>query len=183
MIARSEQANGDDSMADQAADKRPSDQAFREAMRRLAGTVTVVTVCHEGERHGTTATAVTSLSMDPPSLLVCFNKSSRLHGILSKAETFCVNLLHTGNVDVSRLFASPVSSAERFAGDDWSDNGRPPYLESAQSSIQCAKDLEVDYGTHTIFIGRVLDVRNRDDIDPLIYVNGAYAGPLALPAK
>ena len=59
------------------------DQGFREAMRRLAGTVTVVTVDNNGERHGTTATAVTSLSMSPPSLLVCFNRDSRLHGLLS----------------------------------------------------------------------------------------------------
>jgi len=154
----------------------PVDQGFRDAMRRLAGTVTVVTVSNNGERHGTTATAVTSLSMAPASLLVCFNRDSRLHAMLSAAETFCVNLLHTENVEVSRLFSSPVTSAERFAVGKWSmEEGLAPYLENAQSSIQCAKDQQIDYGSHTIFIGRVLGVRNREDVSPLIYCDGGYA--------
>ena len=105
------------------ADRRAApEQGFRDAMRRLAGSVTVVTVSHDGERHGTTATAVTSLSMAPPSLLVCFNRDSRLHALLSAAERFCVNLLHTDNVDVSKLFSSPVTSAERFAKGNWNDD-------------------------------------------------------------
>ena len=81
-----------------------------------------------------------------------------------------------------RTSASPVSSAERFAVGPWRSTGdAAPYLESAQSSIQCAKDQQIDYGTHTIFIGRVLTVRNREDIAPLIYCNGGYAGAAALP--
>ena len=63
--------------ADPAAE--PLGDQFRDAMRRLTGTVTIVTVRHGAEQHGTTATAVTSLSMDPPSILVCFNRDSRLH--------------------------------------------------------------------------------------------------------
>ena len=160
------------------------DQGFRDAMRRLAGGVTVVTVGSGVDRHGTTATAVTSLSMAPPSLLVCFNRDSRLHALLSAAEAFCVNLLHTDNVDVSKLFSSPVSSAERFAKGQWSAGKTgAPYLANAQSSIQCAKDQQIDYGTHTIFIGRVLSVRNRDDISPLVYCNGGYAGTAELGRK
>ena len=162
----------------------PPDQGFRDAMRRLAGSVTVVTVAHNGERHGTTATAVTSLSMAPPSLLVCFNRDSRLHGLLSAAESFCVNLLHTENVAVSKLFSSPVTSAERFASGKWHDDASGgPYLEGAQSSIQCAKEQQIDYGSHTIFIGRVLLVRNREEISPLIYCNGAYAAAAALSGE
>lgn len=169
-------------MSNAGANGQPPEQGFRDAMRRLAGTVTVVTVSHNGERHGTTATAVTSLSMAPPSLLVCFNRDSRLHGLLSAADKFCVNLLHTDNVEVSKLFSSPVSSAERFAGGKWHDgeDGGAPWLEGAQSSIQCAKEQQIDYGSHTIFIGRVLSVRNRDQIAPLIYCNGGYAAAKAL---
>lgn len=167
-----------------AAAGQPVEQGFRDAMRRLAGTVTVVTVANNGEPHGTTATAVTSLSMSPPSLLVCFNRDSRLHGLLSSAEEFCVNLLHTDNVDVSRLFSSPVSSAERFAGGKWGTKEEgAPWLENAQSCIHCAKDQQIDYGSHTIFIGRVLSVRNRDDVSPLIYCNGAYVRTSDLPKK
>lgn len=155
---------------------------FRDAMRRLAGSVTVVTVAHQGERHGTTATAVTSLSMEPPSLLVCFNRDSRLHTLLSAADSFCVNILHTDNVEISRLFSSPITSAERFASGGWqSDDSSPPYLVDAQSSIQCAKDQQIDYGSHTIFIGRVLKVRNREQVSPLIYSNGGYASAATMP--
>lgn len=163
---------------------RAVEDGFKEAMRRLAGTVTIVTVSNDGERHGTTATAVTSLSMDPPSLLVCFNKDSRLHGHLTSVDQFCVNLLHVENVDASRLFASPVSPEERFAGGDWRmDPGSPPYLADAQANIFCAKDKEIEYGSHTIFIGRVLRVTNRGDIAPLIYCNGSYSAPKALSSR
>ena len=163
-------------------DARQVQDNFKDAMRRLAGTVTIVTVRHGADRHGTTATAVNSLSMDPPSLLVCFNKDSRLHGYLSTGEHFCVNLLHVDNVSASRLFASPVPSEERFAGGNWRmDGSEPPYLADAQANIFCAKDKEVDYGSHTIFIGRVLRVVNRAEIAPLIYCNGAYSGATALP--
>ena len=159
---------------------------FKDAMRRLAGTVTVVTVTNGGERHGTTATAVTSLSMDPPSLLVCFNKDSRLHGLLGRSDQFCVNILHADNIAVSQLFASPVSSAERFAAGNWQlGAGEAPYLADAQASMLCAKDKEIEYGTHTIFIGRVLEVRTRADVAPLIYCDGRYStsAPLVEPTK
>lgn len=157
---------------------------FKEAMRRLAGTVTIVTVSNGAERHGTTATAVTSLSMDPPSILVCFNKDSRLHGHLTAVKSFCVNLLHVDNVAASRLFASPVSAEERFAGGDWrSEEDLPPYLADAQANIFCLKDKEIEYGSHTIFIGRVVRVTNRGDISPLIYCNGSYSASKALKAR
>jgi flavin reductase (DIM6/NTAB) family NADH-FMN oxidoreductase RutF len=160
------------------------EQGFRDAMRRLAGTVTVVTVGSGKDRHGTTATAVTSLSMAPPSLLVCFNRDSRLHPLLSAATHFCVNVLHVDNIEVSKLFASPVSSEERFGAGGWKNQkGGAPFLEAAQASIQCVKDQQIDYGTHTIFIGRVVSVRNRKDISPLVYCNGGYAGTTPVGGK
>jgi flavin reductase (DIM6/NTAB) family NADH-FMN oxidoreductase RutF len=163
---------------------RPIAPGFRDAMRRLAGTVTIVTVCDGPTRHGTTATAVTSLSMDPPSLVVCLNRDTRLYGLLSRTDRFCVNVLHCENVEVSRRFASPIPIEERFAAGDWisEETGAPPYLGSALASIQCVKESAVDYGSHTVFIGRVLSVRNRDDIAPLVYVDGGYVATTALKA-
>lgn len=158
----------------------PQDEAavkdrFRGAMRRLAGTVTIVTVRSGVERHGTTATAVTSVSMDPPSMLVCINRDSRLHSYLLKEDRFCVNMLHADNLAASRLFSSPISADERFAGGDWRlDDERAPWLGDAQANVFCIKDRAIDYGSHTIFIGRVEEVTIRDDISPLIYKDGAY---------
>ncbi len=149
--------------------------AFRDAMRCFATTVNIISVQSGAERHGTTATAVTSVSLDPPSLLVCINQNSRLHGFLRNEPRFCVNVLHVGNLGISRVFSSAVSSAERFAHGDWrSDRQGIPYLADAQANLFCAKDLAVPYGSHTIFIGRVFDARIRDDICPLLYGNGAY---------
>ncbi|HXF53901.1 MAG TPA: flavin reductase family protein [Hyphomicrobiaceae bacterium] len=155
--------------------------AFRDAMRRFASTVSIVTVWSNGERHGTTATAVTSVSMDPPSMLVCINRDSRLHNHLVAGERFCVNLLHVDNLQTSRLFASPLSSADRFACGDWRmDAASAPYLADAQANVFCIKDKMVEYGSHTIFIGRVVDVRMRSDVAPLLYQNGCYAADAAV---
>lgn len=167
------EATGQQAGADQ--DEAVVKDGFRGAMRRLAGTVTIVTVKSGTERHGTTATAVTSVSMDPPSMLVCINRDSRLHGYLQKEDHFCVNMLHADNIEASRLFASPVSAEERFAGGDWRlDEDKAPWLGDAQANVFCRKERAIDYGSHTIFIGRVECVHLRDDISPLIYKDGAY---------
>ena len=149
--------------------------AFRNAMRRFASTVTVVAAQSGNERHGATATAVTSVSLDPPSLLVCINRDSRLHRFLRSEARFCVNFLHVGNLDISRAFSSAMSSAERFTHGDWhTDHRGAPYLADAQANLFCLKDLEVPYGSHTIFIGRVFDAQVRDEVSPLLYGNGCY---------
>src|SRR6187200_2725097 len=80
--------------------------AFRLAMRHVAATVYAVTTGHGGNRFGILATAVSSLSFDPPSLLVCVNRTASLHGPLASAETFCVNVLGLGNRDVAEHFMS-----------------------------------------------------------------------------
>lgn len=143
-------------------------------MRRFATTVTIISVQSDSERHGTTATAVTSVSFDPPSLLLCINQDSRLHGFLHDESRFCVNFLHTANIAVSRAFSSALPSAERFEHGDWQTDDGLPYLADAQANLFCSKELAVPYGSHTIFIGRIFDARVRDDICPLLYGNGAY---------
>lgn len=154
---------------------------FRAAMRRFANTVTIISVRSGAERHGTTATSVTSLSMQPPSLLICFNNTSRLHGFLSKEDRFCVNVLHTDNLLTSKAFSSPMTGPERFGHGDWqADDSAIPYLANAQANLFCQKEKEIVYGSHTIFIGRVLTVRSRADISPLLYRDGLYTSCVRL---
>jgi flavin reductase len=151
-------------------------QDFRSAMRRVACTVAIVSAQRDGERHGTTATSVTSISMDPPSVLVCFNQASRLHDFLSSQDRFCINVLHTANLDIARIFSSTASAAERFAIGDWqSDDEGMPYLADAQANLFCQKEQEITYGSHTIFIGRVFRALTREDISPLVYRDGRYS--------
>ena len=149
--------------------------AFRNAMRCFATPVNIVSVQSGSERHGTTATAVTSVSLDPPSLLVCINQGSRLHAFMRNEPRFCVNVLHVSNLGISRAFSRAMSSADRFAHGDWrSDRHGIPYLADAQANLFCQKEVEVPYGSHTVFIGRVFDAWVRDEICPLLYGNGAY---------
>jgi flavin reductase (DIM6/NTAB) family NADH-FMN oxidoreductase RutF len=158
-------------------------EAFRQAMRRVANTVTIVTVQSGAERHGTTATSVTSISMDPPSVLVCFNQASRLRELLIKEDRFCVNVLHTDNLEAARIFSSPVASTERFNSGNWqADAAGTPYLANAQANLFCVKEKQITYGSHTLFIGRVMDVRTRADVFPLLYRDGQYTACAGLPA-
>ena len=150
-------------------------QVFRLAMRRVASTVAIVSARDGGERHGTTATSVTSISMDPPSLLVCFNQSSRLHYFLHRQDRFCINVLHTSNLAVAKIFSSNATAADRFAVGDWrTDAEDVPYLANAQANLFCGKEQEINYGSHTIFIGRVLQAFTRGEISPLVYRDGRY---------
>lgn len=158
-----------------ATEDRAIQDAFRHAMRRVASTVTIVTAGSSTERHGTTATSVTSISMEPPSVLVCFNQASRLHDFLNKQERFCVNVLHTDNMETARIFSSPSIGADRFASGQWkTDATGIPYLSDAQAVLFCRKEKEIIYGSHTIFIGRVLEARARGDVSPLLYRDGGY---------
>ncbi|MEX0753085.1 MAG: flavin reductase family protein [Xanthobacteraceae bacterium] len=174
-----------------AADDTAIQEAFRHAMRRVASTVTIISAQSRGERRGTTATSVTSISMEPPSVLVCFNRASRLHEFLSREDRFCVNVLHTDNMETSKIFSDPSAGPERFNSGKWqADAGGTPYLADAQANLFCRKEKEIAYGSHTIFIGRVLQAWARDDISPLLYRDGRYtqaaglaAGPQGPPIK
>jgi flavin reductase (DIM6/NTAB) family NADH-FMN oxidoreductase RutF len=90
------------------------DLAYRAAMRRFASTVTIITAADHERHHGMTATAVTSLSMNPPSLLICLNQKTLLHDIMYRARRFCVNVLHRDQVALSAAFSGGAGSEERF---------------------------------------------------------------------
>lgn len=160
-------------MATEAADLSSD---FRRAMRRVASTVNVITVCVGGEPMGITATAMSSLSLDPPSLLICINRTASLHSPLEDVSHFCVNVLHRSQEAIARMFADRSQQALRFA-EGWTvDCVAPPRLADAQAAILCRRIRHFPYGTHSIFIGEVEEVAVRGDVDPLLYVNGRYGG-------
>lgn len=148
---------------------------FRQAMRRVASTVNVITICVDGQPMGITATAMSSLAMDPPSLLVCINRAAALHASIQDVSHFGVNVLHRDQEHLAQMFADRAKAALRFT-DGWHlDCERPPRLVDAQASILCRRIDHHQFGTHSIFIGVVEDVVVRDQIDPLVYLNGNYA--------
>jgi flavin reductase (DIM6/NTAB) family NADH-FMN oxidoreductase RutF len=147
---------------------------FRQAMRRVASTVNVITICVDGQPMGITATAMSSLAMDPPSLLVCINRAATLHGSIKDVSHFAVNVLHRDQEHLAQMFADRTMAALRFTSGWHLDCDRPPRLSDAQASLLCRRTDHHQFGTHSIFIGVVEDVAVRDEIDPLVYVNGSY---------
>lgn len=146
--------------------------AFRTAMRHIAATVYAVTTGDGGDRYGILATAVSSLSFDPPSLLVCVNRSASLHAPLATAEIFCVNVLGLGNRDVAEHFMN--RSPDRFAVGRWEEIQGVPVLATAQSSFVCRRRHCHEFGTHSIFIGELIATHHRADAAPLVYFDRGY---------
>ena len=155
----------------------PLAPAFRQAMRRLTSTVCIVSTRAEGEPVGMTMTAVTSVSMEPPALLICANRRSRLHAALTPGAGFCVNVLRVGHDAVAAAFGGRASHAERFGQGQWVVEGEAtPYLEDALANLFCCVVGSLDYGSHTVFLGEVKEVRTGAEGPPLIYGDGRY-GP------
>jgi flavin reductase len=148
--------------------------SFRDAMRRVASTVNVISICVDGQPYGITATAVSSISMDPPSLLVCINRAADVHAKMEDASHFGVNVLHRDQEDIARMFADRQQHALRFSSGWENDCVRPPRLVGAQATIRCRRIDSHAFGTHSIFIGLVEEVAARDDAHPLLYLNGRY---------
>lgn len=147
--------------------------SFRSAMRHVAATVYAVTTGHGGGRYGILATAVSSLSFDPPSLLVCVNRLASLHAPLASAETFCVNVLGLGNRDVVEHFMHGPGQ-DRFVVGAWEEWHGVPVLATAQSSFVCRRAHCHDFGTHSIFIGELIAAKHRADAAPLTYYDRHY---------
>ena len=152
----------------------PVTDAFRQAMRRVASTVNVITICVDGTPMGITATAMSSLALDPPSLLVCINQAATMHGSMEDVTHFGVNVLHRDQEHLARMFADREQHALRFASGWEVDCARPPRLLDAQAALICRRIDHHRFGTHSIFIGVVEDVVVRGEVDPLVYVDGKY---------
>ncbi len=149
---------------------------FRAAMRRLAASVSIVVACdEEGPPTGMAATSITSLTVDPPAVLVCVNRTASLHALLVPRAPLSINLLSSHQHDVSAAFGGGVPRERRFEIGNWRDNGYGlPMLDEAQANLRCVIDAMLAYGTHSIVIARVLEVRVSDHVAPLIYQDGRY---------
>ncbi|HSQ95026.1 MAG TPA: flavin reductase family protein [Croceibacterium sp.] len=163
----------------------PSDdllESFRSAMRHVAATVYAVTTGKIGERHGILATAVSSLSFEPPSLLVCVNRTASLHEPLACADTFCVNVLGLGNREIAEVFEQ-ARGEDRFAVGEWAEVHGVPVLVNAQSYFICRTAHRHEFGTHTIFIGELIDAHHRENAAPLTYYDRHYIDISAAPER
>lgn len=156
--------------------------AFRDAMRHVASTVYAITTGNGGGRFGILATAVSSLSFDPPSVLVCVNRAASLHAPLDETRIFCVNVLGLSNRDVAEHFMND-RGGDRFSVGEWEDVHGVPVLANAQSSLICRTAHRHDFGTHSIFIGELISANHRQDATPLTYFDRHYIDISEAPAR
>lgn len=147
---------------------------FKQVLRRWASGVTVVTA-RDGDRvHGMTVSAFSSVSADPPLVLVCANRDSTTHGFIESAGVFAVNILAHDQAEVSNVFASKEQESTRFDTVTWRDGEHGvPLLEGALASLECTVTNAHQAGSHTIYIGNVERVYLRD-ASPLLYYAGSY---------
>ena len=147
---------------------------FRLAMRRYIYSVSIMSNKDNADNpNAITVSSVTSISMDPPSLLICINKSSRIHNSIELESKFCINLLNNKQEDLSNICSDEDMYDQRFKDKNWNlDN--IPFLKNAQANIFCKVDKLTSYHTHTIVIGLVEDANYADEISTLTYVDGEY---------
>jgi flavin reductase (DIM6/NTAB) family NADH-FMN oxidoreductase RutF len=146
---------------------------FREAMRRFATGVAIVTTAHDGRIHGFTANAFASVSADPPTVLICVNRGATAHPLIASSQRFCVNLLALEQQSLAERFAGGEPRS-RFDGVPYHiGSSGSPILEGTLAHVDCLLAEEVTASTHTIFLGTVIDAGSRDGA-PLGYFNRAY---------
>jgi flavin reductase len=150
---------------------------FKSAMRRLTSSVSILTTLKGGGFAGMTVTSATSLSADPPSMLVCVNRTASMHGSLGLGQPICVNLLGAGQTEIATRFAGKVAPTERFEEGVWdvADNG-VPILRGSQASVIGQIDATFEYGSHTVFVIKVEAIRIGDTFAPLIFGEGRFLG-------
>jgi 3-hydroxy-9,10-secoandrosta-1,3,5(10)-triene-9,17-dione monooxygenase reductase component len=148
---------------------------YREAIAHFATGVAVVTVTGaDGEQHGMTANAVSSVSLEPVLLLVCIAHDLPTHTAVREAGGFNVNLLRAEQRDLAHQFARPA--ADKFAGVELTPGRAMPLLADALARFECRLYEEVAAGDHSIFIGEVerCEVDRGPAHDPLLYFRSDF---------
>ncbi len=152
------------------------EDAFRSAMRRHASTVAIITACHEAQWIGMAATAVCSVSSEPPTLLIVVNRSASLATALRAENRFCVNLLAERHKNLVAAFGGKLKGQERFNVGEWRQAMEGlPTLSDALACISCETVQVIAAATHDIYVGRVAEVLVHADVDPLIWLDGSIA--------
>ena len=144
-------------------------------MGHFATGVTIVTTRNGDQVRGMTANSVTSVSLDPLSVLVCVNHDAITHGILTSGGIFCVNVLSDQQEALSKACARPDTAEAALQGVAYrrGESGAP-ILDGALAYLDCRVTATFEYGTHTIVIGEPIDVASLDG-NPLLFYRGRYA--------
>ncbi|HXQ93345.1 MAG TPA: flavin reductase family protein [Nitrososphaerales archaeon] len=156
------------------ASKPPQAVDIRRVMRYFASAVTVVTgALDTGELFGLTVTAFTSVSLEPPLILICIRNESSATNLLTKSMRYCVNILAEDQRSIAETF-SLAGEGGRFQNlDFFIGKGGSPIIRGTIGYVDCKITEVIPGGDHTIFMGEAIDV-NADEKQPLLYLNRRY---------
>lgn len=151
-------------------------QAFKEVMAHWATGVTVVTTMVDGLPVGITASSFTSVSLQPPQVLICVNKSLHTNGAIQRSGFFAVNILSVEQQEWGMIFAGMKPEVlDRFQGIDWSTGATgAPLLPAVLGWLDCRVSHAYDGDDHTIFVGEVVASDARREGAPLLYYNRGW---------
>jgi flavin reductase (DIM6/NTAB) family NADH-FMN oxidoreductase RutF len=151
----------------------PIDESgFRSALSHFASGVTIVTTRHDDQRYGMTVASFASLSLRPPLVLVCIEKTVKTHDAIAASGAFAVNILAEDQVGISNRFASRIE--DKFADLESHDGTEGlPLIDGALTTLECRVTEQLPGGDHTIFVGEVLDAVTNEG-EPLLYFRSGY---------
>ena len=155
-----------------------SPEDFRVALSVYATGVTVVTAVGEQGASGATASAVTSLSLDPPMMLACLDRGSRTLTSVRAQGRFGVNALAAGQADLARRFSAKDPAPAKWEAVEWTEQQGLPRLEGALVWVACELRDLIDGGDHLILTGKVLEAEASEG-EPLLFHRGDYRDLLA----
>ncbi|MDC9727721.1 MAG: flavin reductase family protein [Methyloprofundus sp.] len=149
-------------------------QEFKNALKMWASGVAVVTANSEQGEQGMTVTSFTSVSMDPPQILVCLNGEAETGAIISSGDAFAVNVLSSEQEHVSNEFAGGSSMEERFKNVAWKKGALGlPVFDDALVGMECTLVEKVKAGSHWVLIGEIQNTQIKEG-DPVLYFNSGY---------
>jgi flavin reductase (DIM6/NTAB) family NADH-FMN oxidoreductase RutF len=149
-------------------------ERFRTVLGSWATGVTIVTSREGDHVHGMTVSAFSSVSLDPPLVLVCAARSSLTSQLVQRSGVFAVSVLEQDQREISNRFASKKHEDVRFDGLECDDGATGcPHIPGAFATLDCRVSEVVDAGDHCIYIARVEAADTREG-DPLLYYRGAY---------
>jgi flavin reductase (DIM6/NTAB) family NADH-FMN oxidoreductase RutF len=151
---------------------------LRLAMRRWATGVTIVSSTYNGYRHGMTVNSFTSISLEPPLVLVSIERKTRTYKLIEQAEFFGVTLLAAGQQEISDCFAGRHTEDEdRFSNvDTFTLETGAPFIQGGLAFLDCRVMATLGAGDHTVFVGEVVAVQFKNLDDPLLYFDRNYRG-------
>lgn len=157
-------------------DKQDLSQSFHAALRRLAGGVSIVTAGRDDDITGVTVASLTSLSIEPPRLLINLSRQSSAFQLISQHRWFGINILGSDQLALADRFSTPdLPGPRRFDGVPWSPGqSGVPLLDHAQASIACEVDEIIERYAHAIIVGRPDDITLAPRLSSLLYWNEQY---------